>query len=480
MEIRRTPEFEATVRLLEEELNATTQWGGRLANSTIRSAVVDVFALFLSSNEFSSIAAMRESFIQLSKRNSSAYAGAIFLGVRLARRNPAITPVEISNLSSEDIFLPAYKQVVIGKSKFFCRESRTLKAKEKTTLDFYEGIVRTKEFNGSDEPFFKIKVGEPDWVIGNEDVRVMTRDNETKALTEWNLKSEGFFDATANDRIFFDTTTSDGDLCITFGDGLFGRRVSSSETVIVNYIITAGLYGNNGAANQTVVFDDPRLTGRTTQAAQGGTGIKSADYYRNYAPIAHRSAGKFSDFGSWKANILLYPGVADVVVRGQRDIAPLDPAWQGVVQVAVLPQVGTWGGQTGANPKSAKWDSFIKWLQSRTNLVVQGFNPVPIYTDVNVRVALKSGYSPEEFKPVYEKAIKRLFLHNDTTLGKRLSRSDIHDAISIDDELNKRMEIDYLEVISPSEDIVPSDVLTYVKLRTLNLIVVKSERKEIL
>lgn len=480
MDIRHTPEFQQTVQLLEKELDATSSWGGRLANSTIRSAVVDVFALFLSSNEFSSIAAMRESFIQLSKRSSSAYAGAIFLGVRLTRRSPSVTRVEIKNPTSEDIYIGKYSPAVIGKTKFFCRESRTIPARSSAFLDYFEGIVRRKEFDGSEAEFFKVTLGEPDWVIGNEDIIVFTENKETKELKEWKLHSSGFFNARSDDRIFFDTTKSDGDVVLTFGDGNFGKKVSADEKIIVQYIITSGVYGNNGAERQAVVFEDKRINGFTTAAASGGTGVKSADYYRQYAPIAHRSSGEFHDFGSWKANLLLYPGIADVVVRGQRDIAPLDPAWQGVVQVAVLPQVGTWGGQSGANPKSPKWDTFLKYLQSKTNLIVQGFNPTQIYADLNIRVALNAGYSTEEYYPIIERAIKKLFLRNDTTLGKRLSRSDIDDAIKYDESKQRREAIDYIEILSPSEDIIPSDVLTYVALRNLNLNVVSSERKEIL
>lgn len=481
-DIKQTIEFEETVQEFDRELEESGLWGGRLANSNLRTALVDTFSLFLTSNQFMSEASLRESFIQYARRNSSVYAGTIFLGVRIGRRSPAGTTIEVTNKGQSLFTINKWDEFGIGDKTFFSRETRLISPNETIEMNVYEGMVRRKRVQLQGVEFEKILLEEKGFTVADMDLEVITEDKETGSRHVWNKHDKTLFTLSSIDRAYFDITTGDGDVCISFGDGKFGRVPSTKEIVEITYAVTSGIYGNGGLSGQKVTLADKTVYGVTTSNVSGGAGIKSPEYYKQYAPVAHRSQGNLFDFGSWKSQIMLYSGVADCVVQSQRDVAPLDPNWMNVVRVCVLPQYGSWGGKAGANPKSAKWDEFLSWIRSKTYLTVQPYNPQALITDIVVDVALNPGYRKEEWEKRCSLLVQRLFIRNKNTLGKRLSSSDIHDAIKFDaeDENRRRKEIDYVVVREPAEDIIPSSSLEFVQPRNIRVNVFPSERKEIL
>lgn len=474
--MKNTVEFQETVDELDRELENSNLWGGRLANSTMRTAILDAFALMLTSNQFHTEAAMMESFIQIARRTSSRYAGTLFLGVRIPRRMPAGVTASIYR-EDTDHFLSMYSHFSVDGKTFFNREARSFDQGDTYEMDLYEGIVRTKSFDvGEGETFLKLRMNEPNFVIAETDVQVEVEDLETETRTLWTRHDGSLLELTDDSQSYFDITDSDGDLVLMFGDGKYGKIPTGR--VHVRYVVTSGIYANNSTSDLSVQRDG--YSGHTTTAISGGAGVKDSQYFADYAPVAHRSKQGLSDFGSWKAAVMLYAGVADCTIQSQRHIAPNDKDWMSVVRVAVLPKYGSWGGAQGANPKSAKWEEFLEYMSSKTYLVIQPYNPRAIFAEIDVEVALNRGYSTDEWKSRIESDLRKLFERKDGTLGKRLSRTDISDIITLDEDGNRRREIDYVVVNSPTEDIVPASDLEYVQPREIKVRVKRSERKEIL
>jgi hypothetical protein len=179
----------------------------------------------------------------------------------------------------------------------------------------------------------------------------------------------------------------------------------------------------------------------------------------------------------WNAAILGYPGVGDVVIQTQRDIAPNDPSWRNLIRVCVLPErASSWGGNN-PNPDSAQWSDFKSWLRERigSHLTIQSYNPLRVPTDINVIVHVYEGTDLIEKKTVIEKRIRSIFEHNSNTLGRSLARDDISDAIKFVD-LERDSSIDYLTLNQPIEDIKPDSDLKFITLRNLNVLVRYTER----
>ncbi len=479
-DIKTTVEFEETVQALDAELSKSSLWSGRFAQSNLRTAILDMFSIFLTSNQFASEASLLESFVHLARRNSSVYAGTMFLGVRITRRTPAGTTCEFHNKGQAEYTINKWDTFQIGESTYFSRKTYIISANEKVEVDLFEGLVRTKVFTPNGETFTKLFLQEEGFTVSDSDMDVESIDGDTGIVSSWTRTEENLFTLTPTDLSYFDITTGKGDVSIIFGDGTFGAIPKSTDSIRVTYAITSGVFGNNGLSDQKVTVPTKTVEARTISNVAGGGGVKDPEYYKTYAPIAHRSQGSFSDYGSWVSQIMLYPGVADCVVQSQRDIAPDDQRWMGVIRVCILPQFGTWGGVSGANPTSAKWTEFLKWISEKTFLTIQPYNPSAIMTDIIIDVYLNSGYRKEEWQKKCETLVQKLFVRNKNTLGKRLSRSDLDDALKLDESKRRRKEIDYVIIRSPEEDVVPSSQLQYVNPRNIRINMYESERRELL
>ena len=176
-----------------------------------------------------------------------------------------------------------------------------------------------------------------------------------------------------------------------------------------------------------------------------------------------------------------YPGVADCTIMSQRDIAPNDPSWMNVVRVCILP-IGsaTWGGDN-PNPRSAIWNDFVTYAQQRIgpHITIQTYNPKKILVDLNVEVSVQDWVNLQEMKATLREAIIQLFKRKPGMLGKRFSKSDVIDVCKfIPDEDTRRDGVDYVEVLSPTNDLEPDSKLEYVTLNSLNVFVKYTERED--
>ena len=80
----------------------TTQWSDKQAASMLV-LLADVLGDIGEANSAAINIAAREAFIQLSRRQSSTYAGARFLGIPIKRKSPAVSTVRFTNGTSDTI-----------------------------------------------------------------------------------------------------------------------------------------------------------------------------------------------------------------------------------------------------------------------------------------------------------------------------------------------------------------------------------------
>ena len=305
----------------------------------------------------------------------------------------------------------------------------------------------------------------------------MWTQNAAGTKTYYTQFDAAIFLADQGSRLFLTTTLPDGDVMLTFGSSLFGCVPDRTETLYVRYATTNGASDNNDQVNiQVASVNYTNLRGRTIEPITGGANTKDLDYYRLCAPVLAPAKRKLTRLDEWEAAIAGYAGVSDCSVMGQRDIAPNDPSWMGVVRVCVLPSTSlTWGG-VNPNPTSAVWETFRTWLDKyKSPLIVQTWNPERILIDVEVSVTVTDDVNIQDMYADLQPAIMSVFTRKRGILGRRLAQQDILDAIKFDGD-SKRQGVDYISLISPSTDVIPSSKTQWVDIRNLKLNISYTER----
>lgn len=463
------------VTYLHEKFSQTSAWKDQ-QTSALTTIIADAFADMAAGNDYSITFAARENFIQLAKRESSIYAGARFLGVPITRKGAAATKATLLNSSMNNISLSDYSPFTVSSKPAYTKKGIVIPAGSKVDLELFLGEVVTDTLPLSNVgDFYTVLLNAPNFVVGF--IEVWTQD----ALGNKVLYSEfdgGLFEAGTSENIYTVATLPDGDVQIQFGSNLFGRVPDKGHTLFVRYSKNNGAIDNmstSGVNVDSVLHS--ALRGKTTEGIAGGSDLKPIDYYQNAAPIL--GAGKrkaLIRLDQWEAAIRLYAGVADCAVLGQREVAPNDKAWMGTIRLCVLPESGlSWGG-VNPNPTSAKWEEFLVWLaQYRSPLEIQKWNPSRLLIDVTVDIKVTKSTDIAALESEIRKAIADLFKRKRGVLGRRLALDDISQAINFKDGI-KREGIDYINILEPNRDIIPSSRLEFVDLRNLRISLNYSER----
>lgn len=464
-------------------INKSSHWTDAQVSS-LTALLADALGDMGVTNSYASLIAAREAFSRLARRNTSILANARYLGVDITRKSVSTVTASVANLSSSKVSFDKHTPFTIGSTSALLAEVTQWEAGEVKNVDFLIGEVFTFSQVISDTYDYMVVPLQTTNFELTADLRVWF-EHPTGTKIEYQRYDKCLFEAYADQQIFLDVTTDSGDVEIQFGGEQWGARPPSGYTMRVQGIKSLGASGNSDSIGLKVqCLSNSQIQGKTITAIIGGSDETPVEYYRNYTPIVGRSRKKLIRRDEWKAAIALYPDVADVVVQGQAEIAPNDREWQGVVRVCVLPRnTSSWGG-INPNPTSAQWTKFLNWLaQYCSPLDVQSWNPDKLQIDCVIDVALYADApgTRESNQATLEASVLKLFERRPGLLGKRLAVSDIMDRVLYDwtnpDRPVRRPEVDYCNVPSPIQDIIPNSILEYVALRNLRINVTYSERK---
>jgi hypothetical protein len=474
--------FQNIVDEIQSKFSEEAPWQDKL-NSSLGTFLIDIMAGLYTNAGANMDIAQLESYLITARRDTSIYALARTLGVKLNRRTSPRATTRLTNNSMSRVSIAAYSNFNIAGRNFYNRESIIFAVRETKTLTLYQGNVRVKVIDLSLRNLSvpEILLEEPGFVVSTEDIKVGTKNTSTGVYTDWEEHDSSIFELAPSSTRYIETTTGDGDASFLFGDGTFGRQLIPDETLEIQYIVTEGQKGNFGTTGtQASYVENDQVTGNTTEAIGGGTFPKSATFYKHYAPYVYQSRKRLVRPRDYSGNIMLYPGVADAVVQSQRDIAPNDPTWMNVVRVCVLPaNSATWGGDN-PNPTSSLWKDFKFWIQELVgpHITVQSYNPKKILVDLSVEVSIEEHMDLQEVKDSMRTALVDLFQRRPGMLGKRLSLSDVSHVCKVNPVSKRQREgIDYVQILSPTTDIVPDSKLEYITLNSLNVFVKYTERE---
>lgn len=473
--------FQENVNLITERFKDSYVWSDR-DKSRLAMFVVDALAGMSEVNQAYAAFALREAFIRKARRESSVLAGARFLGQTLNRKSGSSVLATIRNNSTQTKSIGERQRFTIGNTVFYNPDSLSIPALSNRDVVLKQGEVKTKtlELLGIDLDYPEIRLGEPGFVVSDEDIRVIVED-VGGARTVFRPHTETIFVA-STEPVYIPGTSEDGDLVMLFGNGQFGKRLMPGQRIIVEYIVTTGSTGNIGSPGSRVRLDDDQdITGQTIEAALGGADEQDPNLLKAYAPHMFESHGNLIREKHWTANILNYPDVADVAVQGQRDIDPNDPSWMSVVRVCILPQSSSsWGG-ANPNPRSGQWERFMRWVEDKKprHITVQRYNPEKLLVDIVLEVYVFNGQSRQAWEDTINRELKNFFRRRAGSLGRKLEPDDLSDLCKYDGEGARRPGIDYVRVLAPTRTIEPRTKLEYIVPRNVSVLIKFSERKDI-
>ena len=466
-----------------QRINSSSYWTDAQVSS-LTSLLADALGDIGVTNSYASLIAAREAFSRLARRNSSLLANARYLGVDIGRKSVSTVTASVANLTANKVTLDKHTPFTVGSVSGLLAEVTQWEPGEVKEADFIIGeLFSYSQLIVNPFDYAAYRLGTENFQL-TSDLRVWF-EHPNGAKIEFQRFDKCLFEAYAGQQIFLDVTTDEGDVEIQFGGEQWGVQPPAGYTLRVQGIKALGSAGNSDAIGLKIqCLTNPQIQGKTIGAIIGGSDETPVDYYRHYSPIVGRSRKKLIRRDEWKAAIALYPDVADVVVQGQAEIAPNDKEWQGVVRVCVLPRnTSTWGG-VNPNPTSAQWTKFLNWLaQYHSPLDVQTWNPDKLQIDCTINVALFADApgTRSSNEATLQAAVLKLFERKPGMLGKRLALSDITDRVLYDfadpDKPVRRPEVDYCNIESPIQDIIPNTVLEYVALRNLRINITYSERK---
>ena len=179
-----SPDFESLVLQLQLFLDSKGTWSDVLPSS-LGQTLIEMMAAVGAFNQFAIESALREAFLTTAKRQSSVYAVARMLGVRLVRKSPASVSVNLQRGDSTvQKVIPKFTQFTINNKKFFNRDNIVFPAGviavgkahiyDSTVPDvlLYEGEVKTKSYSSDTTQFREIYLEENGFNVSDEDVQV--------------------------------------------------------------------------------------------------------------------------------------------------------------------------------------------------------------------------------------------------------------------------------------------------------------------
>jgi hypothetical protein len=470
-------DIDEAAQYFAEKLKEEGTWDDMLPTN-VGSFIQRIYAGMAVGHQHTLLMTARNAYLKTAKRDSAIFAITRDLGVYVERSTSAGTTAVMTNGYPSTMFVTPYSQHRVGNVKFYNPTQYFVISGMTQTVDLLQGEVRTKEFDLDailNLSLHEFLLEEPGFNV-TRDLLVYTTDKNTGNVTNWNAVDNGMFEYAADDRIYFHNTTASGDVSLTFGDGEYGQQLPKKSTLTIRYIYSEGSKHNAILPGVKTVYNDyPMVAGETTDTTTGGADPKDATYYRQYAPVAYRSKKKKISKEEIEGAIRGYPGVADCVVLGQRDIAPEDKTWMNTMRVCILPiNTDSWGG-ANPNPKSASWQNFLAWLEPQLHdrLETQTWNATKVFVFVHVNIAIFewAADKADSIRNTVNENILKLFMKRAGILKRRVSKSDIEKACRIDG-------VDYIEVISPTErSVVLGDPTSYCVLSEAPLIdMVISER----
>ena len=212
----------------------------------------------------------------------------------------------------------------------------------------YEGTFLKANFTVDDSEYNQKFILENE-NIDTTTIRVEVQEDPNQTTNEFYQEAKNLVSLTAETRAYWLEEVEDGRYELTFGDGLFGKKLQDGAKIFVNYVVTKGAVGNGVSGDtkfsfvgrsfdQNNVLINDRPTINTVTTSQGGAAIEDVSSIKFRAPRDFASQNRCVVAEDYE-NIVrrIYPAVDDVYVFGGEE---LETPQYGRVYVIIKPSSG--------------------------------------------------------------------------------------------------------------------------------------------
>lgn len=451
------PDYEGILDQIIAGLSQRESWRGDLITASTGRTLMEVLAQIGAYNQLAIVRALQENNFDTARLESSLYAMTRTFGVHIQRRIPASAPYTLERLGSTQtaLTIPPYSKFTMKGTPLFNEKALIFPIGE-THIEctLHEGTV-------SQETFISTGVGFQNFTLGNA-IPFAVSDKHIRCLSgseEYVPVHDGPWNYKPDDTVFFENTLPDGSVEILFGTGYYGKVPAAGQAMTFLYVYTNGFSGNKSTDGFEVsCLDVVGVKGVPTGPLTGGDNHKDAEFYRVMAPSLRAAVGRAVTRPDYRAHIMTYPGVRDVVIRGQAENAPNDVRWQGVLALTIL---------SVEEMDELEWDEFIAWLVTlgiaENHYIRQ--DPTPIVKDVTVNIYCFPHADLDLVKATSQTKIIGNMQPARGSLARIFAAEDISKWIRAS---FVKGTLDYIDVVTPAADIVPGP-LEYVTLGTLTV-----------
>lgn len=456
-----SPDFESVMLQLATELSKDPVWYDFIQAGTGQT-LLRFIAAGIAYDQFSIERALQEGFGHLASSDQSIYASAEQLGVRVTRVVPPRVTVRLTRTDVATILeLSKFTLFAINDIPFFNRK-RIVFPLDVAVLDveLIQGTLYTAELTASGQPYFEIELGDGTKDISDVDVYV------TVGGEEWQRSVDNPWNFLEDEKVFWDSTSPNGNLVIKFGNNIFGAAPTINAPILVRWVRTIGEKAHSAISNLEVTYQGPsintQLSGITISGVEKGRDMQDASFYALMAPhmrAAGKNAVRRSDYRRWAVE---YPGVKDALFRGQAELGPNKRSMMNVIGVTLLTEIPL---------TDFAYDRFVEYIQSRGIYQCEFLRMDPVAHDMQIiaDVYCNQRASLSSVQAKLTQQIQDLFSYRLGWLGYEIQLSDITDALEGVGEMGGLIE--YVLIQSPSKEQIPvlANKASYVRLTNLQL-----------
>lgn len=207
-------------------------------------------------------------------------------------------------------------------------------------LDIAEGVRVTNRFlvdNNTLSGPFTI----PNNNVDTSTLRVRVQQSATSSTLETYTNYTNFVDVKSTTRAYYLEEDIDGLYTISFGDNIIGKQLVKDQVVILDYVASNGVKGNNGTSfqcNQTLIGSSETRTITTNSRSSGGLNKESIDSIRLSAPKYNQTRNRAVNKSDYEALIKASnSNISSCSVWGGEDN---DPPIHGKVFISLTPTTG--------------------------------------------------------------------------------------------------------------------------------------------
>lgn len=182
--------------------------------------------------------------------------------------------------------------------------------------------------------------------IDTSSIRINVYESSNSSSFEKFVQSDNILNVGATSPTYFVTEVEDENYKITFGDGIFGKKLIAGQVVEISYLTTnadatngASVFTYNGlitdvAGNTSFTVAVNTVT--TLTKAFGGAGIESIESIKQNAPASFGAQNRAVTTLDYEAIVRrIYPAISDIISYGGEEDNPPE---YGKVKVAIKPR----------------------------------------------------------------------------------------------------------------------------------------------